>query len=56
MVNALRKRLEDMGCRFSDHPWISGRRPNEWVFDAPFGGFLVIDRETAEKILVLGLP
>ena len=56
-VDDLRTRLENVGARFSDYPWIvAGPKPNEWVFDVPFGGFLLVDSETAEKILVLGLP
>jgi hypothetical protein len=51
----LRKRFESVGGRFSDHPWIAGRKPDDWVFDSPFGGYLVIDRDAVEKILVLGL-
>ena len=55
-ADALKTRLEGVGVRFSNNPWPPTRKPNEWVFASPFGAHLVIDKETAEKILVLGLP
>jgi len=53
--STFRRRMEAAGARFFNSPW-APKTPGEWVFDSPFGGYLVIDRETAEKILVLGLP
>lgn len=56
--STFRRRMENAGVRFilpAASPW-SSKKPDDWVFDSPFGGYLVIDRDAAEKILVLGLP
>lgn len=56
--STFRRRMEKAGTRFilpAASPW-SSKKPDDWVFDSPFGGYLVIDRDAAEKILVLGLP
>jgi hypothetical protein len=56
--STFRRRMEKAGARFilpAASPW-SSKKPDDWVFDSPLGGYLVIDREAAEKILVLGLP
>jgi len=56
--STFRRRMEKAGVRFilpHASPW-SSKKPYDWVFDSPLGGYLVIDREASEKILVLGLP
>lgn len=56
--STFRRRMEKAGVRFilpAASPW-SSKNPDDWVFDSPLGGYLVIDKEAAEKILVLGLP
>jgi hypothetical protein len=56
--STFRRMMANAGARFilpHASPW-SSKKPDDWVFDSPLGGYLVIDREAAEKILVLGLP